>query len=116
MNDDGTPIVGTATQDGPKEMDKLCNPENPNECILVPKRDRPEPEHILYDEEEDGPIEFAEMCNPEDPDDCILVPMSGEGESHRDGDESDPLNPPHFLGWETDEEKKDGEDGGFDLA
>jgi len=101
INDDGNPILGSATQDGPQEMDKLCNPDDPNECILVPKRQRPDPEYRLQDEDEDGPIEFAEMCNPEDPTDCVWVPMPGEGESARDGDNSDPLNPPHFLGWDT---------------
>lgn len=113
MNDDGNPILGSATQDGPKAMDRFCNPDDPNECIWVPRQQK----ERLYEEDEDGPIEFAEMCNPEDPTDCVWVPMPGEGESARDGDNSDPLNPPHFLGWDTDhgeEDKK--EDEGSALA
>ena len=85
------------SDDSGLEFDMMCNPENPDHCVKVPKQGTGRLACDPNDPNCKNPIvgtmtskknvlELEKLCNPKDPNECVLVPEKGSGCDPKDRD------------------------------
>jgi len=85
------------SDDSGLEFDMMCNPENPDHCVKVPKQGTGRLACDPNDPNCKNPIvgtmtskknvlELEKLCNPKDPNECVLVPEKGSGCDPKDSD------------------------------